>query len=230
MKDYFQVAQNKYNPLLSDLKPIVIRIFIDTKKSNVNFNDDNPYSISNALNVFTKKFSREYQCIGIINFNEVNFIFNNADILKNKFKKLETQSINSQFSQEIFYKLNTELNINGNLIYPKINVFNIFDNKIKSYVCHRQNQGFNNYLRYSISKYMKFSESYKKNKYEILEILNSIKPISKSKLEYIKNGFIYKEGYLIGFTDLDKTSKDIKNKYIQDSIVQISENTEIDDI
>ena len=229
MKDYFQISQNKYNPLLSDSKPIVVRICIDTKVPGLNFDDEMVGGFPNLLNSFAKKFSREYQCVGLVNFNEINFIFNDPEILKKKFKKLETQSLTSVFSQEIFYKLNNECNTSGNLIYAKINVFNIFDNKIKSYISHRQSQGFNNYLRYCTSRYLKFKDSYKKSSYELFELLKSIRPFSSYKLHYVKNGFICKEGYVIDFANLDKDVK-IESKKSTNKSVQIIEDVELDDI
>lgn len=229
MKDYFQISQNKYNPLLSESKPIVIRVYIDTKKTSLNFDDDTINGISNLLNSFTKKFSREYNCIGIVNFNEINFIFNDSSILKKKFKQLETQLLNTTFSQEIFYALNNEFSIHNTVIYTKINIFNIFDNKIKSYINHRQSQGFNNYLRYCSYKYLKYSDVYKKNKLELLDILKSIKPFSQYKLNYIKNGQIYKQGYLIEFSELDNEVIIKKDKGIITEI-QIVDDVEIDDI
>lgn len=231
MKDYFQISQNKYNPLLSESKPVVIRISIDTKVPGLNFDDEMIGGLPDSLNSFAKKFSREYKCVGLVNFNEVNFIFNNTDVLKKKFNKLETQSLTSVFSQEIFYKLNNECNVSGNLIYAKINVFNIFDNKIKSYISHRQSQGFNNYLRYCTSRYLKFKDSYKKNPCELFEILKSIRPFSSYKLHYVKNGFICKEGYIIDFANIDSDVKiENKNKNNVSLAVQIIEDVELDDI
>lgn len=229
MRDYFQISQNKYNPLLSESKPIVIRVCIDTKVPGLNFDDEMVGGLPDSLNSFAKKFSREYGCIGLVNFNEINFIFNNSEILKKKFNKLETQSLTSVFSQEIFYKLNNECNTYGNLIYAKINVFNIFDNKLKSYISHRQSQGYNNYLRYCTSRYLRFKDSYRKSPCELFELLKSIRPFSSYKLHYIKNGFICKEGYIIDFADLDKDVK-IEQKTNTNLSVQIVEDVELDDI
>lgn len=229
MKDYFQISQNKYNPLLSELKPIVIRICIDTKVPGLNFDDEVIGGVSDTLNLFAKKFSREYECVGLVNFNEINFIFNNPEVLKSRFNKLETQHITSVFSQEVFYKLNNEFNISGNLVYTKVNVFNIFDNKIKSYISHKQSQGFNNYLRYCASKYLRFKDTYRKNSYELFELIKSIKPFSSYKTHYVKNGFIFKQGYAIDFADLDKDIKK-ENKVNNDMLIHITEDIELDDI
>lgn len=229
MRDYFQISQNKYNPLLSESKPIIIRICIDTKVSGLNFDDEMVGGLPDSLNSFAKKFSREYKCVGLVNFNEINFIFNNTEVLKKKFNKLETQSLTSVFSQEIFYKLNNECNTYGSLIYAKINVFNIFDNKIKSYISHRQSQGYNNYLRYCTSRYLRFKDSYRKSPCELFELLKSIRPFSSYKLHYIKNGFICKEGHIIDFADLDKDVK-IEQKTNTNLSVQIVEDVELDDI
>lgn len=229
MRDYFQVSQNKYNPLLSETKPVVIRVCIDTKMPGLNFDDETVGGIPDGLNSFVKKFSREYKCVGLINFNEMNFIFSNTDILKQKFGRLETQSLTSMFSQEIFYKLNNEINSTGNLIYAKVNVFNIFDNKMKSYISHRQNQGFNNYLRYCTARYLRFKDSYKKSPYELFEILKSRKPFSIYKANYVKKGIIFKEGFVVDFADLDKDVKSLKGK-ISLPKVQITPDMELDDI
>lgn len=230
MKDYFQVSQNKYNPLLSETKPIVIRVCIDTKIAGLNFDDETIGGLPDSLNSFAKKFSREYKCVGIVNFNEINFIFQDNNVLKQKFKKLETQSLTSMFSQEIFHKINSEINSSGNFIYAKINVFNIFDNKIKSYISHRQSQGFNNYLRYCTARYLRFKDSYRKSPYELFEILKSIKPFSSYKLHYVKNGLICKSGFVIDFKDLDKDVDAKKNEKNTMPLISIDDNIELDDI
>lgn len=211
MKDYFQISQNKYNPLLSESKPVVVRICVDTKTPGLNFDDMMAGGLPDSLNTFVKKFSREYKCVGLVNFNEINFIFNNTDILKRKFKKLETQKLTSAFSQEIFYKLNVELNTSNVLIYTKVNVFNIFDNKIKSYISHRQSQGFNNYLRYCTSRYMNFKDSYRKSSYELFEMLQIKRPFSSYKTHYVKNGLICKEGIVVDIANLDKDINEMNN-------------------
>ena len=211
MKNYFQVSQNKYNPLLSESKPVVIRVCIDTKNPSLNFDDIIKGGFSDSLSLFVKKFSREYKCIGIISFNEINFIFNDISQLKRKFKRLETQNITSVFSQEIFHKLNNQSYIANDTIYTKVNVFNIFDNKIKSYISHRQSQGFNNYLRYCTSRYLKFKDTYRKNSYELLEILQSKKQFSSYKINYIKNGMMYKEGFIVDISNVDKDIKSFNN-------------------
>lgn len=229
MKDYFQISQNKYNPLLSESKPVVVRINIDTKTPGLNFDDEMIGGLSDSLNSFVKKFSREYKCVGLVNFNEINFIFSNAEVLKKKFNKLETQFLTSIFSQEIFYKLNNECNTSTNLIYVKVNVFNIFDNKIKSYICHRQSQGYNNYLRYCTSRYMSFKDSYRKNSQELFELLKSIRPFSSYKLHYIKNGFICKEGYAVDLANLDKEVK-VEPKKNDNLSIKIVDEIELDDI
>lgn len=229
MRDYFQISQNKYNPLLSELKPIVVRVCIDTKVPGVNFDDEMRGGFPDTLNSFAKKFSRENKCIALVNFNEINFIFNNSEQLKKRFSKLETQFLTSVFSQEIFYKLNNEFSANNNLIYIKVNVFNIFDNKVKSYISHRQSQGFNNYLRYCTARYLNFKDSYKKNSYELFEILKTLRPFSSYKINYIKNGMICREGFVIDFADLDKEVKSFELKNIS-SQIQIVDGLELDDI
>lgn len=229
MKDYFQTSQNKYNPLLSENKPIVVRVCINTKNSSINFDDETLGGFPDSLNMFAKKFSREYECIGLVNFNEINFIFKNSDVLKKKFNKLETQNLTSLLSQEIFYKLNNEFRTTGSLIYIKVNVFNIFDNKIKSYISHRQSQGFNNYLRYCTTKYLRFKDSYRKNPYELFEIIQSIRPFSSYKLHYVKNGLICKEGLPIHFANLDDDVKKIEPRTSKISL-KIVEDAELDSI
>lgn len=229
MKDYFQNSQNKYNPLLSESKPIVIRVCIDSKNPNLNFDDITKGGLSDSLSSFVKKFSREYKCIGLINFNEINFIFNNSNSLKTKFKKLETQSIASSLSQEIFYKLNNQCYTSNALIYTKVNVFNIFDNKVKSYINHKQTQGFNNYLRYCTSRYLKFKDSYRKSSNELFEILQSKRQFSSYKINYIKNGMMFKEGYDVNIATMDKDVKDLCVKSVTYG-VNIINDSGLDDI
>lgn len=229
MKDYFQNSQDRYNPLLSESKPIVVRVCIDSKNPNLNFDDIIKGGLSDSLSLFVKKFSREYKCIGLINFNEINFIFNNADGLKRKFKKLETQNIASLLSQEIFYKLNNQCYSPNTVIYTKVNVFNIFDNKVKSYINHRQTQGFNNYLRYCTSKYLRFKDSYRKNSLELFEILQSKRQFSSYKINYIKNGMMFKEGYNVNIATMDKDVKDLGIKKMND-VIQIVSDSGLDDI
>lgn len=232
MKDYFQVSQNKYNPLLSESKPVVVRVCIDTKNPGLNFDDIIKGGFSDSLSSFVKKFSREHKCVGIINFNEINFIFNNTDELKRRFKKLETQNIASVFSQEIFHKLNNQSYIADDIIYTKVNVFNIFDNKVKSYIAHRQSQGFNNYLRYCTLRYLKFKDSYRKSSYELLEILQSKKQFSPYKINYVKNGMMYKEGFLVDISNVDKDIKEFNksNAINIDNSLNIVNEISFDDI
>lgn len=231
MKSYFQNSQNKYNPLLSEYKPVVVRIVIDSKNEGLDFDDNVVGGVSDSLNSFAKKFSKEYGCIGVVNFNEINFIFEDVKVLKRKFKRLETQALTSFMSQDIFYRINNELNLLNKLIYIKVNTFNIFDNKLKTYIKHRQIQGFNSYLRYYSSRYFNFSEYYGKSMYELFEKIKSVKIFSDSRINYIKNGFIYKQGCVVDISDLDKNIKDIKKQYKNNRIeVNILESSELDNI
>ena len=231
MKNYFQISQNKYNPLLSESKPVVIRVCIDTQTTNLNFDDIIRGGLSDSLSSFVKKFSREYKCIGLINFNEINFIFNDVNELKKRFKKLETQNIASVFSQEIFHKLNNQLYVTNDVIYTNVNVFNIFDNKIKSYIAHRQSQGFNNYLRYCTSRYLRFKDSYRKSSLELLEILQSKRQFSAYKINYVKNGMMYKEGFSVDISNIDRDIKEFNSSNtLNDVKLNIVNETSFDDI
>ena len=111
-------------------------------------------------------------------------------------------------------------------------MFNIFDNKVKSYIAHRQSQGFNNYLRYCTLRYLKFKDSYRKSSYELLEILQSKKQFSPYKINYVKNGMMYKEGFLVDISNVDKDIKEFNksNAINIDNSLNIVNEISFDDI
>ena len=208
MKSYFKTSQDKYNPMLSENKPVVIKVVLDSRDRRINY--DNSYGCIDSLKSFTKKFSRDYSCLGIINFNEINFIFDNVKEIKKKCKSFDAQTLNSWFSQEIFYKINSELKLMNDYVYINVSVFNILENKKYSYIYGSKKQGFNNYIRYYSYKNLKFSDIFKKSQYEILDMLKDINSIKFLTVDYITNGAMYKFGRNIEKANMESSYDDTK--------------------
>lgn len=235
MKNYFKILQDKYNPILSENKPLVIKITLDSRDRNIYY--DNSCGCVDSLKRFTQKFSRDYECIGIISFNEISFIFDDTINLKKKVKKMDSQSLSSWFSQDVFYRLNLEFNKKGSLIYSKINVFNIFDNKKQSYIYSLTKQGCNDYVNYYSRKNFAFKEVFQKTQSEVLEMLEELNSIKFLTQDYIRNGALYKFGKSIEIknvslnkSEIFKISKDSNMSNNMSVNLIVSDNNDYDDI
>jgi hypothetical protein len=137
MFDYFKLIENKYINRLSVSNPIVIRL--DGKdvcgNPDVDLLDENIGGFAYALIETGKFFSRKYRCIVYVTTDEINIVVEDANILKNSYKKLEAQKISSLVSQEVFMEFNRHYK--GDSVLFDARSFNIYENKINSYLLHR---------------------------------------------------------------------------------------------
>lgn len=103
-----------------------------------------------------------------------------------------------------------ELSRNRDVNFVSVNTFNIFEDKIKSYLYDRQTVGFNDYISFLASKLFSYSQLKNKKKEELLDIIESISPSLKLIKKYIKNGFTVLNGFEVEVNDINNI-RDINN-------------------
>ena len=228
MNCYFKKIENKYNPLLSFKRPVVIRAKIKIDAKDVRLNSGNINEIDFIVRKITRDISTEYKCLAFSTFNEINIVLNNPELLINS-NKLESHDIVSLFSQEIFMRYN-ELTFSKKRNFVSVNAFNIFEDKIKSYLYSRQSSGFNNYVSLLGAKLFSPNQVKNKNREEILDIIESIRPSMKFLKKQIKEGYMIANGQEIELCKLNslndiKVDSNIKNDV---HIVSLHEDIEED--
>lgn len=208
MSYYFKGIENKYNPLLSFKNPVVIKAYIQLDNRDIKLNAGAIKEIDFIVRKITKDISYKYKCFAFSIFNEINIVLNNPqDLALNG--KLESHSLVSLFSQEIFMRYN-ELSFGKKINFVSVNVFNIFEEKIKPYIFNRQSIGFNNYVSMLGSKLFSYNQVKNKSREEILEIIEIINPSLLSLKKYIREGYASLNGKEIdiyeitNFKDIDK--------------------------
>lgn len=205
MSRYFKNYEDKYNPFLSSKKPVVVKAKINIDKEDIRLNVGNVKEIDSIVRKIAKDLSRKYGCIAFSSFNEIDLIIENPSkmLVKNK---LETHNVVSLFSQEIFMRYN-ELNRSQKVSFVSVNTFNLFEDKVKSYLYNRQSVGFNNYVSTLSSKIFSYSQIKNKNKEELLSIIENISPSLKLIKKYIKDGFTSLNGIEIELHDIGDINK-----------------------
>lgn len=205
MSRYFKNYEDKYNPFLSSKKPIVVKARINIDKEDIRLNVGNVKEIDSIVRKITKDLSRKYECVAFSSFNEINLIIENSSkMLVNN--KLESHNVVSLFSQEIFMRYN-ELNRSQKMNFVSVNAFNLFEDKVKSYLYNRQSVGFNNYVSILSSKIFSYSQVKNKNKEELLSIIENISPSLKLIKRYIRDGFASLNGIEIDLHDIGNIDK-----------------------
>lgn len=194
MSRYFKNYEDKYNPFLSSKKPIVVKAKVNIDKSDIRLKVSNIKEIDAIVRKVTRDLSRKYNCIGFSSFNEINLVIVDTKTLSNNNNKIDTQSIVSLFSQEIFIKYN-ELTRNRDTRFVSVNVFNIFEDRVKSYLYTRQSSGFNDYISLLSSKLFSASQIKNKKREELLDIIEDISPSLKLIKRYIKDGYTVLNGF-----------------------------------
>lgn len=192
MSRYFKNYEDKYNPFLSSKKPIVVKAKVNIDKSDIRLKVGNIKEIDSNIRKVTRDLSSKYNCIGFSSFNEINLIITNPELIS-KSDKLDTQSVVSLFSQEIFMKYN-ELNRSRHVNLVSVNVFNIFEDRIKSYLYTRQANGFNDYVSLLSSKLFSPSQVKNRKREDLLSIIEEISPSLKLVKKYIRDGFTVLNG------------------------------------
>lgn len=192
MSCYFKSIEDKYNPLLSVQKPVVVKANIQLDKNDVKFNAGDIREIDFIVRKIAKDISVKYKCVVFSTFNEINIVLNNTLFLTKR-GKLETHNVVSLFSQEIFMRYN-ELTFSRKKSFVSVNAFNIFEDKIKSYLYSRQSVGFNNYVSLLGTKLFPCSQVKNKNREEILDIIETINPNLGLLKKYIKEGYASSNG------------------------------------
>lgn len=215
MSRYFKKYEDKYNPFLSVKKPIVIKAKVNVNKNDIRFNVGNVKEVDSTVRKVTRDLSRKYNCLAFSSFNEINLIITNPNKIMLDRNKLETHNVVSLFSQEIFMRYN-ELSNNRNIDFVTVNTFNIFEDKIKSYLYDRQVVGFNDYVSLLSSKLFSYSQLKNKKREELLDIIESISPSLKLIKKYIKDGFTVLDGFELEVSDIDDINNlnNINNKII----------------
>ena len=209
MSRYFKNYEDKYNPFLSIKKPIVVKAKVNIDKKDVRFNVGNVKEIDSTSRKVARDLSRKYNCLAFSSFNEINLIITNPGKIISDKNTLETHNVVSLFSQEIFMRYN-EISRNRNINFVSVNTFNIFEDKIKSYLYDRQSSSFNNYISFLASKLFSYSQVKNKKREELLEIIESISPSLKHMKKYIKDGFTVLNGFELEVNDINSIN-DIKN-------------------
>ena len=192
MSYYFKGIEDKYNPLLSFKNPVVIKAQIKLDNRDIRLNTGTIKEIDFVVRKITKDISLKYKCLAFSTFNEINIIINDPKQLVNN-GKLETHNLVSLFSQEIFMRYN-ELSFNKRINFVSVNAFNVFEDKLKSYIYSRQSIGFNNYVSTLGSKLFSYNQVKNKSREEILDIVEKISPSLMPLKKYIKEGYASSNG------------------------------------
>ena len=229
MSRYFKNYEDKYNPFLSSKKPVVVKAKINIDKEDIRLNVGNVKEIDSIVRKIAKDLSRKYECIAFSSFNEIDLIIENPSkmLVKNK---LETHNVVSLFSQEIFMRYN-ELNRSQKVNFVSVNTFNLFEDKVKSYLYNRQSVGFNNYVSTLSSKIFSYSQIKNKNKEELLSIIENISPSLKLIKKYIKDGFTSLNGIEIELHDIGNINKynEYKVNATETQIIRISDDSIVEE-
>lgn len=217
MSCYFKNVEDRYNPLLSFKRPVVIKAQIKIDKQDVKLNIGNIKEIDFIIRKITKDLSVKYKCLAFSTFNEINIILDNPSIIMDK-NKLETHDVVSLFSQEIFMRYN-ELTFSKKRSFVSVNAFNIFEDKIKSYLYSRQSVGFNNYVSILGSKLFSYNQVKSKSREDVLDIIETISPNLKFLRKHIKEGYASSNGKEIALYRINDLSS-------LNEIADINNNTE----
>ena len=76
---------------------------------------------------------------------------------------------------------------------------------------------------------MKFKDSYRKSSLELFEILQSRRQFSSYKINYVKNGMMFKEGYDVNIATMDNDIRDLVIKKVNNVVQRVSDSV-LDDI
>lgn len=158
MFDYFKLIENKYINRLSVSNPVVIRLDGKNTCSNpdVDILDESVGGFAYALIETGKFLSKKYKCIVYVATDEINIVVEDPNILKNYYKKLEAQKISSLVSQEVLIEFSKHFK--GDTIFFDARSFNIYENKINSYLLHRQSLEQNVFINHFAKEALPFAE------------------------------------------------------------------------
>lgn len=209
MSRYFRNYEDKYNPLLSFKNPVVIKARVNIDKNDIKFNVGSITEIDSIVRKVASDLSNKYNCIAFSSFNEINLIIEDPSSLSNN-NKLDTHQIVSLFSQEIFMLYN-RFTHNQKTKFVSVNTFNIFKDRVNSYLYSRQSICFSNYVCLLSSKLFPKSQIINKSNEEMLAVLEDIKPSLKSIKNYIKSGFVSVNGIETNLLNINKL-KSVNNK------------------
>ena len=197
--NYFGNIENKYNLKMNKNNPVVI--FVDgkdiTKSYKHNLIDESKNSFNDIFEQTIKYFSMKFECIAISGVDEVSFIFEDPQklkdfMLKNKFM---AQDIVSRFSQH-FYKYFNDRYSNGS-VYWHCKCSNIPKGKIKSYISYRSLTIFELQLTY----FLKRRQIKDAGKIELSKKIQKCNEIADyMKIKEFERGRLYSNGEQI---DLD---------------------------
>lgn len=194
MFDYFKLVENKYINRLSISKPIVIRL--DGKdicgNPDIDILDETNGGFAYALINTGKFLSIKYKCIVYVTTDEINIVVENPEILKKLYKKLEAQKISTLVSQEVFIEFNKHYN--GDRVLFDARTFNLYENKINSYLLHRKSLGNNVFVNHFAKEELKFDERVKVPLKKIEDKLYKISYRFRNRTEYQTQGLSFKNG------------------------------------
>ena len=166
--DYFKKIEHRYKNNLSTHKAIVIRLDGKdiTKNTTINLQDHQNLftrSVVNAIVILQKKI----QCKIYIALDEINFIFEDPNVLLNYYNKTGLQDCLALFIQdftEILWEKYSGLKFSASM-------FCIYKDKIDLYIKYRQSLCFNTAIFYYAKRNLN-KENYKNKKLsEVLEFL-----------------------------------------------------------
>lgn len=209
--NYFEHIENKYDLKINKNNPIVI--FLDgkniTKSFEYNLLLEDKNSFNDILEQTVKYFTIVYDCMAISGVDEVSFIFQDTNKLKNIAKKYKTHELISIFSQQFFRYFNNRYSKGS--VYWHCKCSNIPKGKVNSYIKHRSLQIFELETTYFLKR-KKIKDAGKislKEKEQIckkMEYYNKIQKNVHGRL-YLKGEQINLEEYMNG-----KITKITENK------------------
>lgn len=198
--NYFVKIINKYNLKVSEANPLII--FLDGKNitGNKNYNlvNENKNSFNDVLEQTVKHCTKKFNCIAISGVDEVSFIFEEHNELKNFItkRKYKTHEIISIFSQYFYNYFNNIYKQNS--VYFHCKCSNIPKGKINSYIKHRSSQIYELQLTYFLKR-KSIKDAGKIKLKEKIEMCKKDK--SFSEVENFAKGRLYKKGEQIDLDD-----------------------------
>lgn len=211
--NYFINIQNKYNLKMSKNKPIAI--LLDgkdiTKSIKHDLLDESKEGFNDIFEQTIKFISDKFNCIAISGADEVSFVFENSEELRELVPngKYKAQEIVSLFSQA-FYKYFNDRYINSP-VYWHCKCLNIPKGKINSYIEYRSSTIYEAALTYFLKRKQKIKNAGRIPTVEKERMCNEVEEYQKYK-PFIK-GKLYLKGKQV----------DLKS-FLEGKIIELQEN------
>lgn len=218
MFDYFKYIENKYANRLSVFNPVVIRL--DGKdvcgSLDIDILDESVGGFAYALIETAKFLSKKFRSIVYVATDEINIIVEDPNLLKNLYKKLEAQKISSLISQEVFIEFNKHYK--GDAVFFDARSFNLYKNKINSYLLHRISLSKNVFVNHFAKEALPHNE---RTNIPLEILVNKLSNVSykfRNRSAYQTQGFAFLRGIPIEILEdgYRTTIEDSTNSSIED--------------